>query len=71
MFNLDTSFFLMSEYVYILKFGILGLVVSLLLFLISIFLVYQKPEKEKMSVYECGFDPYDDARNKFIPNTIL
>ena len=66
MFNLDTSFFLMSEYVYILKFGILGLVVSLLLFLISIFLVYQKPEKEKMSVYECGFDPFEeDTRGKF------
>lgn len=67
MFNLDTSFLLMSEYIYIFKFGIFGLIVSLLLFGLSVIFVYQKPEKEKMSVYECGFDPYDDARNKFIP----
>jgi len=28
-------------------------------------LVYQKPDSEKMSVYECGFNPYGHARNKF------
>lgn len=35
------------------------------MFFLSVFAVYQKPEKEKMSVYECGFHPYGDARNKF------
>jgi len=25
----------------------------------------QKPDTEKASVYECGFNPYEDAHNKF------
>src|SRR3546814_20882261 len=25
----------------------------------------QKPDAEKISAYECGFDPYEDARNSF------
>jgi NADH-quinone oxidoreductase subunit A len=25
----------------------------------------QKPDTEKLSAYECGFDPYEDARNAF------
>lgn len=24
-----------------------------------------KPDLEKLSAYECGFDPYEDARNNF------
>ncbi len=31
----------------------------------SFFPVYQKPESEKSSSHECGFNPYGDARNKF------
>jgi NADH:ubiquinone oxidoreductase subunit 3 (subunit A) len=53
------------EYIFILKFLSIALGISLILFLLSIFFVYQKPEREKMSVYECGFQPYGDARNKF------
>jgi len=34
-----------------------------------IFLSYQlsvyNPDTEKLSAYECGFDPYEDARNVF------
>lgn len=35
------------------------------MFSLSVFGVYQKPDNEKMSAYECGFHPYGDARNKF------
>jgi len=28
-------------------------------------LVYQKPNNEKLSAYECGFNPFGDARAKF------
>ena len=31
----------------------------------SYILVTQKPESEKLSTYECGFEPYEDARNRF------
>jgi NADH-quinone oxidoreductase subunit A len=53
------------EYIYILKYTIVFLVIGLLLFLVSFILVYQQPSREKISVYECGFNPYSDSRNKF------
>jgi NADH-quinone oxidoreductase subunit A len=40
------------------------LIVSILL-LASIVLVKQMPLSEKLSSYECGFNPYEDARLKF------
>lgn len=53
------------EYSFILKFVIIFLLLGLLLFIISFFFVYQKPTSEKVSAYECGFNPFGDARNKF------
>ena len=37
---------------------------SLILFL-SFRLSTSNPDSEKLSAYECGFDPYEDARNVF------
>ncbi len=54
-----------SEYIYILQYSLICLIIGLLLFFISFFLVYQKPTIEKVSAYECGFNPFGDARNKF------
>jgi NADH:ubiquinone oxidoreductase subunit 3 (subunit A) len=53
------------EYIFIVKYCVIAFLISFLLLNISIFFVYQRPDKEKMSVYECGFYPYGDARNKF------
>jgi len=47
-----------------------------ILFLFSVFLAFfilflslrvgvNNPDSEKVSAYECGFDPYEDARNVF------
>jgi NADH:ubiquinone oxidoreductase subunit 3 (subunit A) len=51
-----------------LKIGIL-LLFSLFLSFFIIFLSYSfsttSPDVEKVSAYECGFDPYEDARNVF------
>ena len=33
--------------------------------LCSFFLAIQKPNTNKLSAYECGFEPYEDARNTF------
>ena len=45
------------------------LVFSIILSFIIIFLSYllssAVPDVEKVSAYECGFDPYEDARNVF------
>jgi len=53
------------EYLYILKFLLIFLLIGFLLFFLSFLLVYQKPNNEKISSYECGFNPFSDARNKF------
>ena len=53
------------EYMYILKYSLIFLIIGLILFFISFLLVYQKPTMEKISAYECGFNPFGDARNKF------
>ena len=50
------------------KIGIL-LIFSICLASIILFLSYRlstyNPDAEKVSAYECGFDPYEDARNVF------
>jgi len=38
---------------------------SAVLVLASFVLAKQKPDSEKLSAYECGFEPFDDARAKF------
>jgi len=47
------------------KYGVICLLVVIILFSLSFFFVYQNPDKEKLSSYECGFNPFSDARNKF------
>lgn len=53
------------EYLFILKFVIFCTCISLILCAVSFLLVYQKGDLEKLSSYECGFNPYGDARSKF------
>ena len=42
-----------------------SLLLGLIIFGLSYFLAVQNPDAEKMSAYECGFEPFEDARNKF------
>ncbi len=53
------------EYVLIFKYLFLCVIVSFGLFLLSYLIVIQYPNPEKISVYECGFNPFSDSRNKF------
>ena len=53
------------EYIVVLKYLFFALFLGLVLFAISFFLVYQAPYSEKLSTYECGFNPWGDARSKF------
>lgn len=53
------------EYFSILKFFLFCLLITIILFSISFFFVYQQSNLEKLSAYECGFNPYGDARYKF------
>mgnify|MGYP003334251485 CR=1 FL=1 len=42
-----------------------SVVLSCLIILLSFLLGPSIPDSEKSSIYECGFDPYEDARNEF------
>jgi len=53
------------EYVLLLKYVCVCFIVALILFFISFLLIYQNPNSEKISIYECGFNPFGDARGKF------
>ena len=53
------------EYFYIFKYFIVCFIFVCILFSASVFLVYQTPDSEKFSSYECGFNPFGDARNRF------
>lgn len=45
----------------------LGIAVGLafVMLLLPMIIGRQKPDAEKLSAYECGFDPFEDARGKF------
>lgn len=55
----------MDQYFHILVFLGVALGLSLVLVLIPHLLAKHKPDSEKLSPYECGFEPFDDARTKF------
>ena len=44
---------------------VLSLVIASILLLLSYQLAVQIPDAEKISAYECGFEPFEDARNRF------
>lgn len=56
---------MISEYKNILILLIFSSILSLLLLLISYLLASQKGDLEKLSPYECGFSPFQDARQEF------
>lgn len=53
------------EYLPILIFIVIAAVVSLGAVLGSLLVAKQKPDPEKNSAYECGFDAFTDTRGKF------
>ena len=63
-FNIPTSF-LYFEFLPILIFLTIAILLALIIVILSYLLAIQNPETEKLSTYECGFEPYEDARNIF------
>lgn len=46
-------------------FAVWSMLISVVLMTLSYIIVRQNPYKEKISAYECGFEPFEDAKNKF------
>jgi NADH-quinone oxidoreductase subunit A len=61
----ESSLIVKKEYITILIFLIFAIVLTLIILGSSYFLAKQNPEVEKLSAYECGFEPYEDSRHTF------
>ena len=59
------DFLLKSYYINILIYLIIAALISIIIINFSLLLAIQNPETEKLSSYECGFEPYEDARHQF------
>jgi len=55
----------LAEYFPVLLFIVVGIVFGALLLGVGWFLGPRKPDSEKLSPYECGFEAFEDARMKF------
>jgi NADH-quinone oxidoreductase subunit A len=53
------------QYLPILIFVVVALILGLALLLLPFVLAPSNPDPEKLSAYECGFPAFDDARMKF------
>jgi NADH:ubiquinone oxidoreductase subunit 3 (subunit A) len=56
---------MLLNYSKIFIFLLFSLFLSILIFNLSFLLIKQKDDLEKLTAYECGFNPYDDARKVF------
>ncbi len=56
---------LLAEYLPILIFLAIAIAMSVMMVMASYMIARQRPDSEKASAYECGFEAFDDARSKF------
>ena len=56
---------LLLEYLPILFFLGIAVALALVMVIASYLVAKQRPDSEKASPYECGFEAFDDARSKF------
>lgn len=54
-----------EEFLGIFLFMVVAIILALVIAILSYSFTSQKPELEKLSSYECGFEPYEDTRHRF------
>ena len=55
----------LSNYFGILLFLVFSIVLSTIIFFLSFFLSSKLDDAEKLTAYECGFNPFSDSRAEF------
>ena len=56
---------ILKDYFPIILFLIIALGLSIAFIILNIALSPNNPDPEKLSVYECGFEPFEDSRMEF------
>ena len=55
----------LAQYLPILIFLAIAIALALIIVVASLVVTPQHPDREKLSSYECGFEPFEDARGRF------
>jgi NADH-quinone oxidoreductase subunit A len=55
----------LANYFSILIFFAISIILAAIIFFLSFFLSYKLDDAEKLSAYECGFNPFSDSRSEF------
>ena len=63
-FNTENSL-VKIEYFVIFIYFVVAFLLAFVIFLGSYLIALQKPDLEKLSSYECGFEPYGNSRTQF------
>ncbi len=56
---------MLENYIPILVFLVIGILIGAIAMLAGFVLGPRRPDSEKLSPYECGFEPFEDSRMKF------
>jgi NADH-quinone oxidoreductase subunit A len=56
---------LLLDYLPILIFLGIAIGMTMMILMASYMVARQRPDTEKLSPYECGFDPFEDSRGRF------
>jgi NADH-quinone oxidoreductase subunit A len=56
---------LLMDYLPLAIFIAVALGISLVILVVPFLVAYKRPDSEKLSAYECGFEAFSDARRKF------
>lgn len=63
--NIFFGLMVSSSYIPVLIFLLVATLLASVIFFISFILVPRHGNREKLSAYECGFDPFGDTRGRF------
>lgn len=55
----------LKDYHFIGIYCLIAAILALIIGFAAMLIINQNPDVEKVSAYECGFDPFDDSRNRF------
>ena len=56
---------MLHEYKFLIFYILLSILILSILYSLAFFLIQKEWDYEKLSAYECGFYPFEDARNTF------